>query len=360
MLVNVSMDDGAIDAPAGTDFTIAFQEDTTYVIRTSNFGFTDPNDFPANTFANVRIASLPARGSLTLNNVPVTVGQTIPVANINLNQLRYRPAANGEGTNYASFTFQVQDNAATSNLDLTPNLFTFNVFGSNDAPTFIRTNIATLIVSEDATNPAGILVSSIANAIRDIDAGALFGVAIVDAPATSLGKWQYALNGTTWQDLTGVFHQRSTLAGGRYDYSRSLPAQCECQWVSTLRLHAWDRVIGVAGGIGNFTEFAQFRTFSTASATLGVNVLPVNDAPTISAPNVAVVTFGSPLVFSTANANAITVADIDAAAETVQITISAGGGQFTLSTLTGLTIIAVATDRQRYPLAEHWLRSIVH
>ncbi len=73
--------------------------------------FTDPNDFPANTFANVRIASLPARGSLTLNNVPVTIGQTFPVANINLNQLRYRPAANGEGTNYASFTFQVQDNA---------------------------------------------------------------------------------------------------------------------------------------------------------------------------------------------------------------------------------------------------------
>lgn len=339
LLVNVSVDDGVRDAPAGTDFTVAFQEDTTYVIRTSNFGFTDPNDFPANTFANVRIASLPTRGSLTLNNVPVTIGQTIPVANLNLNQLRYRPAANGEGTNYASFTFQVQDNAATSNLDLTPNLFTFNVFGSNDAPTFIRTNIATLIVNEDSTSSTGILVSSIANTIRDIDAGALFGVAIVDAP-TTLGTWQYALNGTTWQSLAGSSTSAARLlASDATTRVRFLP-NANAFGTSTLRLHAWDRVLGVVGGIGNFTEFAPFRTFSTAAATLGANVLPINDAPTISAPNVAAVTFGTPLVFSTANANAITIADIDAAAETVQITISAGGGQFTLSTLTGLTIIA--------------------
>ncbi len=340
LLVNVSVDDGLVDAPAGTDFTATFAEDTTYVIRTSNFGFTDPNDFPANTFAGVRIASLPAAGSLTLNNVPVTLGQTIPVANLNASQLRYRPAVNGQGTNYASFTFQVQDNAATSNLDLTPNLFTFNVFNTNDAPTFTRTNITTLTVAEDSTSHTGMLVSQIANVIRDVDQGALFGIAIVDAPATTLGTWQYALNGTTWQSLTGSSTNAARLlAADATTRVRFLP-NANATGPSTLRLHAWDRVIGQAGGIGNFTEFAQFRTFSTASANLGVNVLPVNDAPTISAPNVAAVTFGTPLVFSTANANAITIADIDAAAETVQITISATNGQFTLSTQTGLTIIA--------------------
>ena len=340
MLVNVSMDDGAIDAPVGTDFTVAFQEDTTYTIRTSNFGFTDPNDVPANTFTGVRVASLPTRGSLTLNNVPVTLGQTISVANLNANQLRYRPAANGEGTNYASFTFQVQDNAVTSNLDLTPNLFTFNVFGSNDAPTLTRTNIAMPTVNEDSTRHAGILVSQIANFIRDVDAGALFGVAIVDAPETTLGTWQYALNGTTWESLTGASTNAARLlAADATTRVRFLP-NANANGTSALRLHAWDRVLGQVGGLGNFTEFTPFRTFSTASAILGVNVLPVNDAPTITAPNVAAVTFGTPLVFSTANANAITIADIDAAAETVQITISATGGQFTLSTLTGITIIA--------------------
>ncbi len=340
MLVNVSVDDGPIDAPAGTDFTATFAEDTTYTIRTSNFGFTDPNDFPANTFAGVRIASLPALGSLTLNNVPVTLGQTIPVANLNANQLRYRPAVNGQGPNYASFTFQVQDNAASSNLDLTPNLFTFNVFNTNDAPTFTRTNIATLVISEDTTNSTGILVSQIANVIRDVDPGALFGIAIVDAPATTLGTWQYALNGTTWQSLTGSSTNAARLlAADATTRIRFLP-NANATGPSTLRLHAWDRVIGQAGGIGNFTEFAQFRTFSTVSANFGVNVLAVNDAPTIAAPNVAAATFGSPLVFSTANANAITIADIDAAASEVQVTISTSRGGFSLSTLTGITITA--------------------
>ncbi len=339
LLVNVNLDDGIVDAPAGTDQTVSFNEDTQTIIRTANFGFTDPNDFPANTLAGVRIASLPARGSLLLNNVPVTAGQTIPVANLNANQLRYRPDPNGQGANYASFTFQVQDSAATSNLDLTPNRITFDVFNTNDAPTFTRTTIATLVVTEDATSPAGILVSQIANTIRDIDPGALFGVAVVDAP-TTLGTWQYTLDGSTWQSLTGSSTSFARLlAADATTRVRFLP-NANANGPSTLRLHAWDRVRGQAGGIGNFTEFAQFRTFSTASASLGVNVLPVNDAPTISAPNVAAVTLGTPLVFSTASANAITIADIDAAAETVQITISASSGQFTLSTLTGLTIIA--------------------
>ena len=339
MLVNVTMDDGAIDAPAGTDITVAFQEDTTYTIRRSNFGFTDPNDFPANTYTGVRIASLPARGSLLLGNVPVTLGQTIPVANLNLNQLRYRPVANDEGTNYASFTFQVQDNAATSNLDLTPNLFTFNVFGSNDAPTLIRSNIGTLVVTEDSTSSTGILVSQIANVIRDIDAGALFGVAIVDAP-TTLGTWQYALNGTTWQSLAGVSTSAARLlAADATTRVRFLPNP-NAFGTTALRLHAWDRVLGVAGGIGNFTEFAPFRTFSTASATLGANVLPINDAPTMIAPSVVGVTLGTSLVFSAAGGTAITIADIDAAAETVQIAITAPSGQFTFSSLSGITIVA--------------------
>lgn len=339
MLANVSVDDGARDAPAGTDITVTFQEDTTFIVRTSNFGFTDPNDFPANTFTSVKIASLPALGSLTLNSVPVTVGQTIPVSSLNLNQLRYRPAANGEGTNYASFTFQVQDNATTSNLDLTPNRITFNVFNSNDAPTLIRSNVGTITMNEDSTSSTGMLVSSIASSIRDIDSGALFGVAIVDAPAT-FGTWQYALDGTTWQSLTGASTSAARLlAADATTRIRFLP-NANAFGTSSLRLHAWDRVLGVVGSIGNFTELTPFRTLSTASATLGATVLPVNDAPTMTAPNLAAVTFGTPLVFSAANSNAITIADVDAAAETVQITISASSGQFTLSTLTGITITA--------------------
>ena len=35
------------DAPAGTDETVTTNEDTDYTFTTADFGFTDPNDTPA-------------------------------------------------------------------------------------------------------------------------------------------------------------------------------------------------------------------------------------------------------------------------------------------------------------------------
>ena len=50
----------------------------------------------------------------------------------------FTPAANANGTGYASFTFQVQDNGGTANggvdLDQTANTMTINVTAVNDAP----------------------------------------------------------------------------------------------------------------------------------------------------------------------------------------------------------------------------------
>ena len=38
------------DAPAGTDTTVTTLEDTAHVFSAGDFGFTDPNDSPTNTF----------------------------------------------------------------------------------------------------------------------------------------------------------------------------------------------------------------------------------------------------------------------------------------------------------------------
>ncbi len=171
LLVNVSVDDGPIDAPAGTDFTATFAEDTTYTIRTSNFGFTDPNDFPANTFAAVRIASLPTRGSLTLNNVPVTLGQTIPVANLNLNQLR-----TGQQRMVRVRTMHRSRSSTGQRRVIEPRPDTESVSRSMcSIPTMrLRSHAPILrrLHHEDSTNSTGILVSQIANVIRDVDPGA--------------------------------------------------------------------------------------------------------------------------------------------------------------------------------------------
>src|SRR5205085_2100614 len=54
------------DAPVGTDNTLTINEDTPRTLTAADFGFTDPNDSPANTLAAVTITPLPTAGSLTL------------------------------------------------------------------------------------------------------------------------------------------------------------------------------------------------------------------------------------------------------------------------------------------------------
>jgi len=126
------------DAPAGTNAAKTILEDGTYTFATADFGFTDPNDSPANALLAVKITALPFAGSLKLNNVAVTAGQVVAVADINSGLLKYSPAANANGTGYANFKFQVQDNGGTANggvnLDQSPNTFSFNVTAVNDAP----------------------------------------------------------------------------------------------------------------------------------------------------------------------------------------------------------------------------------
>ncbi len=140
------------DAPSGINRTITVLEDRTYTFTAANFGFTDTSDSPANSLAAVKISSLPTGGTLTNNGAAVTAGQTVSVADITAARLRFTPAANANGTGYASFTFQVQDNGGTANggidLDQTPNTITFNVTSVNDAPSGAD---STVTILEDST-----------------------------------------------------------------------------------------------------------------------------------------------------------------------------------------------------------------
>jgi ELWxxDGT repeat protein len=155
------------DAPVGANATVTTLEDTVYVFALADFGFTDPNDAPANGFLAVTIATLPAAGSLQLNGVAVSAGQSITVGDIAASKLRFLPAANANGAGYASFTFQVQDDGGTANggsdLDATPRTLTIDVTAVNDAP--VNTVPGAQTAAEDA--PLAITGLSIA----DLDAG---------------------------------------------------------------------------------------------------------------------------------------------------------------------------------------------
>ena len=140
------------DAPAGANATVVTAEDVAYTFALADFGFSDPNDAPANAFFAVRITTLPLAGTLTNNAVAVNPGDFVLAADIALGRLVFTPAADANGPGYASFTFQVQDDGGTAlggvDLDASPNTITVDVTAVNDAP--VNAIPAAQIVNEDA------------------------------------------------------------------------------------------------------------------------------------------------------------------------------------------------------------------
>ena len=135
-------------APLGTNNTVTTLEDTAYTFKTADFGFSDPNDTPANTLKAVVITTVPAAGTLTDNGTAVTAGQFVPVADITGNKLIFTPATTFYGSPYASFTFQVQDDGGTANggvdTDPNPKTMTVDVPEVNHAPTGANNTVTTL------------------------------------------------------------------------------------------------------------------------------------------------------------------------------------------------------------------------
>ena len=96
-------------APSGTSGTVSTSQSTSYTFQVADFGFSDPNDSPADTLSAVKISTLPVLGTLTLNGAAVTSGQFVTAADIASGKLIYAPVAGAYGAPYSSFTFQVQD-----------------------------------------------------------------------------------------------------------------------------------------------------------------------------------------------------------------------------------------------------------
>lgn len=96
--------------PSGTAQAVSTYRSTSYIFQPSDFGFSDAGDSPPDTFTTVKVTTLPTLGTLTLDGAAVVAGQFVAVADVSAGKLAYTPLANGTGSPYASFSFQVQDN----------------------------------------------------------------------------------------------------------------------------------------------------------------------------------------------------------------------------------------------------------
>jgi VCBS repeat-containing protein len=192
------------NGPQGADNTLNATEDTAYVVNAAAFGY---DSSQGHTLTGIKITSLPAQGTLKLNGNVVQVDDVISKADIDAGKLTYQGALNGNGSNYASFLFKVQDSRDTNNEDTTANKLTFNVAAVNDAAIISGPLSGAVVEAGGAANAAagtptttGTLTSTdvdgVANAFTAVTTAAASANGYGTYTMTAGGVWTYTLDNT--------------------------------------------------------------------------------------------------------------------------------------------------------------------
>ncbi|HEY0414266.1 MAG TPA: Ig-like domain-containing protein [Allosphingosinicella sp.] len=261
-------------APTGTDVTRPAAEDTPYNFATSDFGFGDTD---GDSFTGVKFTTLPT-GTVYLDTdgvgvgaaaVAVTTGQIVSTTYMD-GRLYWVPPSNANATALTSFQFQVQDSRASNNLDLSANIFTFDVSAVNDAPVNIVPALAQTSL-EDGTLTLNNLNSNQIS-ISDVDVGAgLLKVTVSVADGT------FSLAGTSGLDFSagvgdGTSDPTMTFTGTLVDINTALNGIVYAppgnfNGATSLTITTDDQGNTGSGGAKTDTDIVT------------INVTPINDEP---------------------------------------------------------------------------------
>ena len=103
---------GANTPPTAANNTVTTAEQMPYTFEADDFGFVDTDT--GDTLASVKIVTLPAVGTLALDGAAVTLNQVVTKAQIDDDDLTFTPVTGASGTDYANFTFKVNDGTGDS------------------------------------------------------------------------------------------------------------------------------------------------------------------------------------------------------------------------------------------------------
>lgn len=177
--------------PTSTNASFAIDEDTSHTFTLADFEFTDPD---AGDVLDAVVFSRPTRGTLVFNGQAVNGGLTVSAADIAAGKIEYHPAADGNGTPYATVSFRVQDQYGGRS---STKILTFDVAAIAD-PVLFGGDV-TGHVYEDAIG--GSLSQS--GAIQLIDVDDATNAIIAEELDTTYGKFQVAVNGAWTYEFTG-------------------------------------------------------------------------------------------------------------------------------------------------------------
>jgi len=237
---------GINNAPTGSDNTVSLQEDSSYVIAGTDFGFTDVND-TADNFAAVTVTQLPPNGTLTLAGSAVSANQLISITAINNNDLVFTPAPDANGSGYSSFEFLVHDDGGTAyggqDIAQAANTLTFDVTNVNDAPLGADNTISLfedssyVLLSTDfgftdpdetsvSDNFAAVTITQLpANGTLTLSGSAVTANQLISITAINNGDLVFApapnANGTGYSNFEFLVHDDGGVASGGLDISQA-------------------------------------------------------------------------------------------------------------------------------------------
>ncbi|XPV77409.1 MAG: cadherin-like domain-containing protein [Desulfovibrio sp.] len=227
------------DQAIAEDSEIETDEDTDYVFEADDFEYTDSE---GDELTQIRIDSQPTNGTLLLNGVVVTAGQVIDANNIE--NLVFRPDANESGDDYAEFDYSV--NSGNGFADNASATMTVEVDAVDDKAVATASNVTT----DEDTNYG---FSSSEFGFTDVEGDGLLQIRIDSLPE----------NGTL------------TLNGQLVTEGQVIDAN----HIADLSFEPDENEFGDDYGQFNYSVNSGSGFADNASATMTIDVDPVNDAP---------------------------------------------------------------------------------
>jgi VCBS repeat-containing protein len=259
-----------------------------------------------------------AQGNLTLTGTQAQINAALEGA-------KFTPAQDSNsttGTAGLSIVIDDRGNSGLGGAKTDTQAISIDVTPVDDAPV-IHAPTVTQVIAEDTA-----LTFSKANGnaitVTDVDAGNSQLRVYVNVTGGTLvlanGDSSAAHNGAV--SLTGTLQEiNAALEGAKFT-----PTQDSNNTTGKAGLS-----ISV-NDLGNTGALPAGSTGLADHTSVSINVTPVNDAPVITAPTTQTIAEDTPLTFSAANGNAITVKDVDASpTDALKITVTVTGGTLVLT-----------------------------
>ncbi|MAY55729.1 MAG: hypothetical protein CMQ37_07655, partial [Gammaproteobacteria bacterium] len=306
------------DAPIGSGNDVTLNAITSFAFSVADFGFSDPNDLPANLLQAVRIVALPNAGALLLNSDPVVSGQIIPADE--LANLSYEPPAELVSPFLVAFTYQVQDNGGTAN-------------GGVDTDSTARSFSITVVIEPPVTPPPTTgggggtpTPEQVADEINDLDNELQVIESVVVQPGQPVSQEVVNQVGTALERTNTLAQQVTT----------ALPAGTEGVNLALNALNTMSRTLTASatvsaggGSVSNTAATSSINSVATVLTALSTRSQDITPEQRATVQNLASTTVSNSSNLIRAGSSNDELVSMVAATSAVINAASAAGGQLT-------------------------------